>query len=169
MSRVQKSRRTTMKLKVLLAPVLVFAMLAGCSEPVKDYSYHNLNRLKGWAKNQPVTLEVQMPDSTKACQLYIVGEIKTKRTIDKEKGYPINILFTAPDSLMYRDSVNLPVNVVTDNTISRTSHGIRVIEWPYRKNIHNTKPGKWSITLTHGDTTENYSNIIGIGVYCKQK
>ncbi len=56
------------------------------------------------------------------------------------------------------------VNVIADENTSRTSHGIRVIEWPYRKNIYNRKPGKWRMILTKSDTTENYSNIIGIGV-----
>ena len=158
-----------MRPKGILALAMAVAMLTGCTQPVKEYSFMNLNRLTGWKDNTPVTLSFDMPDSTKACELYIVGEIATKRTIDKEKGYQLDIVLVAPDSLLYRDSVTLPTNVVRDNNISTTSHGLRVIEWPYRKNIYNRKPGKWTMILTKGDTTENYSNIIGIGVYCKQK
>lgn len=158
-----------MKHKGILAPLMAFAILASCSQPVMEYSFKNLNRLTGWKENTPITLSFDMPDSTKACELYIVGEIATKRTIDKEKGYHLDILLVAPDSLLYRDSIILPVHVVKNSNISTTTHGLRVIEWPYRKNIYNRKPGRWSMTITHGDTTENYSNIIGIGVYCKQK
>ena len=134
-----------------------------------DYSYLNLNRMKGWKENTQLQLNFEMPDSTVACELYIVGEIATKRTIDKEKGYPLDIVLVSPDSIKYTDSIILPTNVTADENTSRTSHGRRVIEWPYRKNIYNRKPGKWRMILTKSDTTENYSNIIGIGVCCKQK
>lgn len=171
---MKKGRRTATKPKgiaatLLLGTILFAIMISGCSQPVKDYSYINLNRLKGWSENTSLTLNFDMVDTTNACELYIIGEIATKRTIEKEKGYPINITFIAPCGTMYRDSVVLPTNVVSDREVSRISHGIRVIEWPYRKNIYNKEPGQWSMVLTKGDLNEDYSNIIGLGVYCKQE
>lgn len=169
MGKRETEHQKTMKPKALLVALFGAILLIGCTRPVMDYSYLNLNRLKGWKENTHLHLNFEMPDSSVACELYIVGEIATKRTIEKGKGYPIDIVLVSPDSVRYTDTIILPTNVVADEHTTITSHGIRVIEWPYRKNIYNRKPGKWSIILTKGDTTVNYSNIIGIGVCCKQK
>ena len=159
---------TGMRHNLLLA-MLLLAMAAGCSrKPVLDYSYVNLNRISGWSSNEPVQLEFDMEDTTGISELYITGEIAIKRTPDKMRGYPINIKLTAPDGSSYTDTLLLPLHVVNDSNVSRTSHGIREIVWPYRKNIHNKIPGRWIMEITQGDTTVDYKNIIGLGVHCKQ-
>ena len=150
---------------------LLFALLCqACSQPVKEYSFATLNRIKGWQNDTGAVLSFDMTDTTNACELYIVGEIATGRTIQKEKGYPVNITFAAPDGTYYTDSVFLPLYTGKEGGItSHTSNGIMEIEWPYRKNIYNKIPGQWKIIFTKGDTLEDYSNIIGLGIYCKQK
>lgn len=157
-----------MKLKCMAAFAAVLAA-AGCSQPVRDYSYINLNRLAGWKGDTEITLNFDMVDTTGACGLYIVGEIAIKRSIGKEKnGYPVHITLISPDSTRYTDSITLPLNVLSEDGISRTSHGVKEIEWPYRKNIYNKMPGQWSMVLTKASEDVDYSNIIGLGVHCKQ-
>lgn len=158
-----------MKLNAL--SILLFALLlvCGCSQPpVRDYTYKNLNRLKGWRENIPITLEFDMTDTISPCELYIVGEIAIKRSIGKSIGYPVNITLIAPDSTQYSDSATLPLHVVRDGETSRKSHGVMEIEWPYRKNIYNRKPGQWTMVISQSDAATDYSNIIGLGVHCKQ-
>ena len=153
----------------LLIAVLLLAIVAGCTQkPVLDYSYVNLNRIKGWNTSDPVLLEFDMADTTGASELYITGEIAIKRTPDKMRGYPINIKLIAPDGSSYADTILLPLHVINDSKVSRTSHGIREIVWPYRKNIYNKIPGRWNMEITKGDTAVDYSNIIGLGIHCKQ-
>lgn len=149
---------------ILLALLLVY----GCSQPVQDYAYKSLNRLKGWQENIPITLEFDMADTTAPCELYIVGEIAIKRSIGKNIGYPVNITLIAPDSTQYSDYAILPLHVIRDGETSRKSHGVMEIEWPYRKNIYNRKPGQWTMVITQSDAATDYSNIIGLGVHCKQ-
>ncbi len=158
-----------MRLSGCVIAIAAILTCAGCSEPVKEYSYLNLNRLKGWQQETPLSLTFDMVDTTNACELHIVGEIAIKRSIAQEKGYPVNITLIAPDGVHYRDSVTLPLNVSTDRETSRKYNGIKEIVWPYRKNIYNKKPGRWQIIFTKGCKDTDYSNIIGIGVHCKQK
>ena len=149
--------------------MFLLVMAAACSrKPVLDYSYVNLNRISGWSKNEPVLLEFDMADTIGVSELYITGEIVIKRTPDKMRGYPINIKLTAPDGRSYADTVLLPLHVVNNNKVSRISHGIKEIVWPYRKNIYNKIPGRWNMEITQGDTTVDYTNIRGLGVHCKQ-
>ena len=175
----KESRKTAMRLrgsitgiaaagKILAAMVLAHICLA-CSQPVKEYSFATLNRLKGWQNDTGAVIYFDMTDTLNACELYIVGEITTKRTVEKEKGYPVHITLVAPNGTHYKDSLFLPLYTGEKDGVSRTSHGIREIEWPYRKNIYNKIPGQWSIILTKGAPQEDYSNIIGLGIHCKQK
>lgn len=150
---------------ILLAATI---LCISCTKPVKEYSYLNLNRLKGWHENIPLSLSIDMVDTTNACELYLVGEIATKRSIAPETEYPIKITLVAPDSIRYTDTVSLPLNVSSDTRISRKSHGVKEIVWPYRKNIYNKKPGRWEIIISQGDNGTDYSNIIGLGIHCKQ-
>ena len=143
-------------------------LAAGCTRPVKDYSYINLNRLKGWYGDNPLTLSFDMVDTTYACEIYIVGEIAIKRSIVNSDGYPIEITLVAPDGMRYKDSVTLPLNVSKEREISRKSHGVQEIVWPYRKNIYNKKPGQWTMVISKGNIGADYSNIIGLGVHCRQ-
>ena len=165
----RKSRKGEMKPKRII-PVLALlaAIAAGCTRPVYDSSYVNLNRLKGWADGAPITLSFEMPDTLGESELYIIGEISTKRTIEQKAGYPIKLLFLAPCGTMYTDSIQLPLNVIQDGKTARTSNGIKEIVWPYRKNIYNKIPGKWEVTVTPADTAADYSDIIGLGIRCKQ-
>ena len=168
----RKGRKTTteeMRHKTIIAWILLLAVAAGCKQPVNDYSYINLNRLKGWEGETALNLHFDMVDTTGACELYIAGEIVVQRTTGEEKGYPINLTFIAPDSTSWEDSVFLPLNVKRDSDITITSHGIKSIEWPYRKNIHNPIPGEWTVIITKGDSEADYSNIVGLGIYCKQQ
>lgn len=165
----RKSRKGEMKPKRII-PVLALlaAIAAGCTRPVYDSSYVNLNRLKGWTDGIPITLSFEMPDTLGESELYIIGEISTKRTIEQKAGYPIKLLFLAPCGTMYTDSIQLPLNVIQDGKTARTSNGIKEIVWPYRKNIYNKIPGKWEVTVTPADTAADYSDIIGLGIRCKQ-
>jgi hypothetical protein len=158
-----------MRLRTVIAWILLLAVAAGCKQPVNDYSYINLNRLKGWEGETALNLHFDMVDTTGACELYIAGEIVVQRTTGEEKGYPINLTFIAPDSTSWEDSVFLPLNVKRDSDITITSHGIKSIEWPYRKNIHNPIPGEWTVIITKGDSEADYSDIVGLGIYCKQQ
>ncbi len=157
-----------MKLKSCIITIAAILLSAGCSRPVKDYSYINLNRLKGWYGDNPLTLTFDMVDTTNACELYIVGEIAIKRSILNRDGYPINITLIAPDGMRYKDSVTLPLNVSKENGTSRKSHGVQEIVWPYRKNIYNKQPGSWTMVISKGKAGADYSNIIGLGVHCRQ-
>jgi hypothetical protein len=168
----REGRKTTteeMRHKTIIAWILLLAVAAGCKQPVNDYSYINLNRLKGWEGETALNLHFDMVDTTGACELYIAGEIVVQRTTGEEKGYPINLTFIAPDSTSWEDSVFLPLNVKRDSDITITSHGIKSIEWPYRKNIHNPIPGEWTVIITKGDSEADYSDIVGLGIYCKQQ
>lgn len=158
-----------MRLSRLLLAAMLLAFAAGCSrKPVLDYSYVTLDRIKGWYGNTPVELEFDMVDTVGASELYIAGEIATKRTLDKKRGYHINIMLEAPDGNFYTDTLLLPLHVKEDGVTSSTSHGIKEVVWPYRKNIYNKIPGRWKMTITKGDTAADYTNIIGLGVHCKQ-
>ncbi len=158
-----------MRIKGIFLAIFLLTIAVGCSNPpVLDYSYVNLNRIKGWSGNTAIELQFDMTDTTNACELYITGEIATKRTLDKMRGYPINIMLEAPNGTVYTDTVILPLHVARGGEVSRTSHGIREIEWPYRKNIYNRIPGRWNMIITQGDTTTDYTNIVGLGVHCKQ-
>jgi len=103
-----------------------------------------------------------------ACQLYIIGEVATQRSSAGKRGLPIQILLTSPNGVQYTDTLTLPLRVIEDGKTAKTSHGIREIVWPYRKNIYNKTPGQWSITFYKGDKGADYSNILGLGVHCKQ-
>lgn len=155
------------KSNLILALALSLITL-GCEEPVKDYSYLNLNRIKGWEADTQLTLNFEMKDTISPCELYFVGEIASMKGGNSE-GYRVNLIFISPDSLRYSDTITLPVNVKRGGGISRVSRGITEIEWPYRKNIYNKKPGEWRVILTKGDKNADYSDIVGIGIYCKQK
>ncbi len=157
-----------MRLKQIIFGLLLTMIAAGCTQPVYESSYINLNRLAGWKENTPLKLTFEMPDSTVETELYLIGEIATKRTTGEKTGYPVNLAFMAPDSTFYTDSIQLPLHVIQDGEISKISNGIMEIEWPYRKNIYNKIPGKWEVVITQGDPEEDYSNIIGLGIYCKQ-
>ena len=130
--------------------------------------YANLNRLKGWYEDVPLKMTFEMLDTLGESELYLIGEIETKRSMGKKRGYPLHLTFIAPDSTCYTDSITLPLNVIQNGKISKTSHGIKEIVWPYRKNIYNKIPGKWEVVITKGDPSEDYSNIIGLGIHCKQ-
>lgn len=158
-----------MRFKVIIAAFALTLIAAGCRQPVNDYAYKNLNRIKGWTDGTPVVLDFEMTDTTGACELYLAGEIKRQRSATKSEGFPINLTFTAPDGSRYADSVTLPVNVVKGKGISSTSHGVMNVEWPYRKNIYNKIPGNWSVMITKGDPERDYSNIIGLGIHCRQR
>ena len=154
--------------RIITVLALLAAIATGCTRPVYDSSYVNLNRLKGWADGAPITLSFEMPDTLGESELYIIGEISTKRAIGQKTGYPIHLLFLAPCGTMYTDSVQLPIHVIQDGEIARTSNGIKEIVWPYRKNIYNKIPGKWEVTITPADTSADYSDILGLGIRCKQ-
>lgn len=144
-------------------------LICSCtSRPVVDYAYVNLDRIHGWSGDEDVTLQFEMADTTGACALYITGEVATGRSMAEKRGLPICITLTAPDGTQYRDSVTLPLRVLEDGRSGKTSHGVREIVWPYRKNIYNKVPGQWTMTLSKGDGNEDYSNILGLGVHCKQ-
>lgn len=157
-----------MRLKGIILGALLLMMAAGCTRPVQKSSYISLNRLSGWEEEIPLKLTFEMTDTIGESELYLIGEIATKRTIGEKTGYPIILTFLAPDSTSYTDTVTLPLHVIQDGKIARTSHGIREIEWPYRKNIYNKIPGMWEVTITKADTLDDYSNIIGLGIRCKQ-
>lgn len=158
-----------MRLKGIIGTIALIFTVLGCKEPVKDYSYMNLNRLHGWKGDTGITLEFDITDTLVPYEIYIVGEIVAKRSLENRGSYPVNILLTAPDSTVYTDTIKLPLHIKENGSNTKRHHGIREIEWPYRKNIYNTKPGRWSVTFTKGDTLEDYSNIIGLGIHCKQQ
>ena len=164
----RKNRTEAMKLKGIILGALLLMMVAGCTRPVYKSSYVSLNRLTGWADDTPLKLTFEMTDTLGESELYLVGEIATKRTVEEKVGYPIKLTFIAPDSTCYTDSITLPLHVIQDGKIARTSHGIKEIEWPYRKNIYNKIPGMWEVTISKADTLDDYSNIIGLGIRCKQ-
>ena len=157
-----------MRLKGVIFGVLLLMIAAGCTRPVQRSSYINLNRLSGWEENTPLKLTFEMTDTIGESELYLIGEIATKRSVEGKVGYPIKLTFVAPDSTCYTDSITLPLHVIQDGKIARTSHGIKEIEWPYRKNIYNKIPGIWEVTVSKGDPSNDYSNIIGLGIRCKQ-
>ena len=157
-----------MRLKTIILGLALLMIAAGCTRPAHESSYVNLNRLAGWKDNTPLKLTFEMADTLGECELYLIGEIATKRTVGKKMGYPINLAFIAPDSTLYTDSIILPLHVIQDGEIAKTSHGIKEVQWPYRKNIYNKIPGMWEVVITQADPTEDYSNIIGLGIYCKQ-
>lgn len=164
-----KGTITDMRLKASLLAALLLTLAAGCSRrPVLDYSYVTMDRIKGWNDNTPVELEFDMVDTIGASELYIAGEIATKRTLDKKRGYPINITLVAPNGTGYTDTLLLPLHVKEGGKVSSTSHGIKEVVWPYRKNIYNKIPGRWKMVITKGDTTADYTDILGLGVHCKQ-
>ena len=164
----KRNRKGAMRLKGIILGALLLMMAAGCTRPVQKSSYISLNRLSGWEEEIPLKLTFEMTDTIGESELYLIGEIATKRTIGEKTGYPIILTFLAPDSTSYTDTVTLPLHVIQDGKIARTSHGIREIEWPYRKNIYNKIPGMWEVTITKADTLDDYSNIIGLGIRCKQ-
>lgn len=157
-----------MRHKGIILGALLLMIAAGCTRPVHSSSYINLNRLSGWEENTPLKLTFEMTDTIGESELYLMGEIATKRTIENKVGYPIVLSFLAPDSTCYTDTVTLPLHVIQDGKIARTSHGIREIEWPYRKNIYNKIPGIWEVTICKADTLDDYTNLIGLGIRCKQ-
>lgn len=148
---------------------MLLLIATGCNQPVNNYSYINLNRLEGWKGNTALTLNFDMADTVEACELYIAGEIAIHRSIGKRQGYPVNLTFIAPNGCRYTDSIFLPLLVKQTKGIASTSQGIMAIEWPYRKNIYNKLPGRWQVMVTKGDTCQDYSNIIGMGIHCKQR
>lgn len=158
-----------MRLNGIIALVALLAGSTGCTQPVNDFSYINLNRLEGWKDNTELTLNFDIVDTTGACEIYLAGEMAIKRSIGEKKGYPLNLTFIAPDSTRYSDSIILPLHVKQGGGVSTTYHGVKYIEWPYRKNIYNSKPGQWRVVIAKADTSEDYSNIIGMGIYCKQR
>lgn len=164
----KRKRKGEMRLKTIILGAMLLMIAAGCTRPVQESSYINLNRLKGWEKNTPLKLTFEMRDTVGESELYLIGEIATKRSVENRTGYPIILTFTTPDSTMYADTITLPLHVIQDGKIARTSHGIKEIEWPYRKNIYNKIPGMWEVSISKADTLDDYSNIIGIGIRCKQ-
>ena len=164
----KRNRKGEMRLKTIILGAMLLMIAAGCTRPVQESSYINLNRLKGWEKNTPLKLTFEMRDTVGESELYLIGEIATKRSVENRTGYPIILTFTTPDSTMYADTITLPLHVIQDGKIARTSHGIKEIEWPYRKNIYNKIPGMWEVSISKADTLDDYSNIIGIGIRCKQ-
>ena len=164
----KRNRKGEMRLKTIILGAMLLMIAAGCTRPVQESSYINLNRLKGWKKNTPLKFTFEMRDTVGESELYLIGEIATKRSVENRTGYPIILTFTTPDSTIYADTITLPLHVIQDGKIARTSHGIKEIEWPYRKNIYNKIPGMWEVTITKADTLDDYSNIIGLGIRCKQ-
>ena len=112
-----------MRHKTIIAWILLLTVAAGCKKPVNDYSYINLNRLKGWEGETALNLHFDMVDTTGACELYIAGEIVVQRTTGEEKGYPINLTFIAPDNTSWEDSVFLPLNVKRDSDMNGREEG----------------------------------------------
>ena len=70
-----------MRLKGIIALVALFAGVTGCTQPVNDFSYINLNRLEGWKDNTELTLNFDIVDTTGACEIYLAGEMAIKRSI----------------------------------------------------------------------------------------
>lgn len=162
-------KKRAMELKNPAIALAAALLICSCtSRPVVDYAYVNLDRFHGWSGEEDVTLLFDMTDTTGACELYITGEVATGRSTAEKKGLPLRILLTSPCGIQYRDSVTLPLRVLEDGRSGKTSHGVREIVWPYRKNIYNKIPGQWTITLSKGDENEDYSNILGLGIHCKQ-
>ena len=164
----RRNRKGAMRHKGIILGALLLMIAAGCTRPVHSSSYINLNRLSGWKENTPLKLTFEMTDTLGESELYLIGEIATKRTAEDKVGYPIALTFLAPDSTCYTDTVTLPLHVIQDGKIARTSHGIKEIEWPYRKNIYNKIPGIWEVTISKADTLDDYTNLIGLGIRCKQ-
>ncbi|MBQ7773742.1 MAG: hypothetical protein IJ383_06725 [Bacteroidales bacterium] len=164
-----KTRAMGLKIPAAVLAVAALLLAYSCtSRPAVDYAYANLDRIHGWSGDEDVTLLLDMTDTTGACELYITGEVATGRSTAEKKGLPLLILLTSPYGTQYRDSVTLPLRVLEDGRSGKTSHGVREIVWPYRKDIYNKIPGRWAITLSKGDKNEDYSNILGLGIHCKQ-
>ena len=80
---------------------------------------------------------------------------------------PINMFVAGFIGSPQMNFINATLDKDADKIVAK--FGAFTIELPADKNIDNKLPGQWSILLTKGDPQEDYSNIIGLGIHCKQK
>lgn len=150
--------------------ILVTAVTSCATRPLQLSDFKELDISKGLEKG--VELSLDMEDTTNIVMLQICMQINNRQTINGNQSIPVIIEALSPDSVRYKESIELPLNINNNMANYALTGGIRNYQWPYRKNIRNHTPGCWVFTISpQGASGEGtiYKEIIGVGISCKKE
>lgn len=121
---------------------------------------------EGW--NRKVSFNLDLPDSTARFGMDICAQIYGREAVIGNMSLPVAMTFMAPDSTLYCDTLRLPLNVRRDDKhhYNRNGHLITV-NWPYREEIVNRKPGRWIVSMEYNGSGSDRlpaENVLAIGV-----
>ncbi len=166
--KIDQKANNSVKMKSVRLSILTlifFLIVVACNEPIKKHSFQHFTPLYGWQNGEEAVFELDIRDSITPHTLYICAQIDNNYSFNKEKIIPIKVLFISPDSLLYNDTLDLPLNVIEDKKYQRQHGRILQLEWPYLKGAKVNRTGVWKIKISHRDKENSvYKNILGLGV-----
>lgn len=137
--------------------------VSGCGRPEINWGIATFNHKERW--HEAVSFRVDLPDSLTTIGLDICAQFHHKGALCGH--LPVILLFQAPDSTLFCDTVSLPLNVVRQKQVYRKNGEAHSIRWPYRRGIINRKPGQWNISLlpdTSRADSSLFENVMAVGI-----
>ena len=150
--------------------ILIIAAASCTTRPLQLTDFKELEISKGLEKG--VELALDMEDTANVVMLEICMQINNRQAINGNQSIPVIIETLSPDTIRYRESIELPLNISNNTSNYNLTGGIRNYLWPYRKNIRNHTPGRWKFTIIPNGVTGKgtiYKEIIGVGISCKKE
>ncbi|MBR5856438.1 MAG: hypothetical protein IKY70_04110 [Bacteroidales bacterium] len=150
--------------------IMVAAVVSCTTRPLQLSHFKELEISKGMDKG--VELALDLEDTTNIIMLQICMQIHNRHAINSNQTIPVIIETLSPDSTLYREEIELPLNVYLNTSSHTLAGGIRNYQWPYRKNIRNHTPGRWRFNISPaGPSGEGsiYKEITGVGISCKKE
>lgn len=151
--------------------MMLAAVAVSCTtRPLQLTDFKELGISKGLQDG--VELSLDMEDTANIVMLQICMQINNSQVINDNQTIHVAIETISPDSIRYKESIELPLNVHNNGANYALAGGIRNYQWPYRRNIRNHTPGRWTFTIIpQGKTGEGtiYNEIIGVGISCRKE
>lgn len=126
------------------ACLLFLASSLCCSEPAIRSNLVNVGTQDGW--NGPIEFELDLADSMKVYELDLYLQFGPSLNEKDGGSLPLEFKFIAPDSSVYSDRCDFPLNIIDENRAYR--NGVLSLFWPYRRGISVMKAGRWRIIVT---------------------
>lgn len=135
----------------------------GCGRPEINWGIATFNHKEQW--REAVSFKLDLPDSLTTMGLDICAQFRHRSAVCGH--LPVILLFQAPDSTLYCDTVSLPLNVVRHKPAYGKNGEVHSIRWPYRRGIINRKPGQWNISVipdTSRADSSLFENVMAVGI-----
>lgn len=140
---------------------LTLFLLPGCTEPLRQSCFKNVDGIGGWTEDQTISLSLDLADNS---QDNILNLCACASEDAQGEEITVYLTFVSPDGESYLDTASLRIEKTDASDFVKNGTEIQIL-WPYMKIGKLNKEGRWKILLDREKKDKPvYRKIRGMGV-----